>query len=456
MDSNTLILWGKSLELLRPRLPGLVPETQAAGAWSWFEALQVREQRGKTLIIGCPTNEFIRIFQERYQHFLMPCLQTCFGADVALQYVVVEPSKESANDASKKRTSAKAEPQKPAPLDPQLNKDYTFANFVKGKSNKAALNIAKAIAEKPTQPTFNPLFLYGPSGVGKTHLVTAIGHRVKELYPDRRVLFVSASLFKTQYMDATKNNVLPEFMHFYQSIDLLIVDDIQEFTTAATQRTFFHIFNHLQLNGRQIVITCDRPPVLFEGIEERMLTRFKWGMVMEMERPDLVLRHDFLKAHMRRHGIEFPREVTAYIAEHVTSNVRDLQGVVNSIMAYSIADECEIDTALAERIVARVVNLSSKEITLQTIMRTICRFYNVKTRDIVSKSRKADIVAVRQLIMYLADKHTNINRVQIGQEIGRRDHSTVLYAIKHIEKRLSTDRDYRLQIEALEASLSQT
>lgn len=453
MDSNSLSLWQKALQSLAAELPGRVPKQQLENVWSWYEKLQSLYVEGSNVVVGAPSNNFINLFRERYEAMLLPHLKTVFGKVMHMQYVVQEEAGGQAGQISVPPTVKVKKEEEVPPLDPQLNRDYTFKNFVKGLSNKAALNVAKAIAKRPDQTTFNPLFLYGPSGVGKTHLVTAIGHGVLENYPEKRVLFVSANLFKTQYMDAVKSNTLNDFMHFYQSIDVLIIDDIQELNTEKTQRTFFHIFNHLHLNGRQIVITCDRPPVLFEGIEERMLTRFKWGMVMEMERPDVALRHDILNAKIRRDGLKFPREVVAYIAEHVTSNVRDLQGVVSSIMAYSIVDDCEVDLALAERVVARVVNLTQKEITLNDILKSLCRQYKIKPRDVIGKSRKAEIVTVRQLTMYLAQKYTQMNQTQIGQEMGKRDHTTVLHSIRQIEKRLSTDREYRLQVEALEAGL---
>lgn len=445
MSANTVNLWQGSLDYIKAQLSTQVSEKQLSTVLSWFQQLVLKEHRDNLLVVGVPSNRFLDIFKERYLRFLQQAVDVRFGTKIAIEFVL---------DEGISQTEIKSKSAAPVPrLDPQLNSDYTFAHFVQGVSNKAALNVAKAIARKPSQSTFNPLFLYGPSGVGKTHLVTAIGHKIKENLPDKRVLFVSAHLFKTQYTDSIKNNTLNDFMHFYQSIEVLIIDDIQELNTEKTQRTFFHIFNHLQLNGRQIVITCDRPPVLFEGIEERMLTRFKWGMVMEMERPDVALRHDILTAKLRRDGLKFPREVVSYIAENVTDNVRDLQGVVNSIMAYSVVDDCEIDLALTERVVARVVNMTKREITIEDILRTLSKLMGVKSRDILGKGRKADVVAVRQLAMYLAQKYTDMSQAMIGQKLGKRDHATVLHGIRQIEKRLTTDREYRLQVEALEAGL---
>lgn len=457
MNVNALKIWNEALKELQEQLRGSVPEGQLKHVWSWFEPLKPLILRNNVLTIGVPSKRFSEIFADKYMPHLLPILRRGLGEALTADFTVVEAETGQAGQASV--TPNKSTQETPAEqFESHLSAEYTFKNFVKGLSNKAALNVAKAIAKRPEQTTFNPLFLYGPSGVGKTHLVTAIGHGVKENFPDKRVLFVSANLFKTQYVDAYKENATNDFMHFYQSVDVLIIDDIQELNSERSQRTFFHIFNHLQLNGRQIIITCDRPPVLFEGIEERMLTRFKWGMVLEMERPDLALRHDIINARIRRDGLnkdglQFPKDVVAYIAENVTDNVRDLQGVVTSIIAYSIVDDCEVDLALAERVVARIVNLARQEITLSDIMKAVCRMHKVKARDIESKSRKAEIVQARQIVMYLTQKHTGMNLSQIGLELGRRDHATVLHGIRQVEKRIATDHDYRKHIEEIETSV---
>lgn len=462
MDSNLLIIWNKALKKLKEELPQelmrkKVPEAHFARIWSWYEAIKPLSFYQGILTLGVPSKSFRDLFVKDYLPYLMPSVNAYFGNPTEVQFMIVEEKVGQAGVAktqpSSNNATSKPQEETPEPLDPHLNQEYTFKTFVKGLSNKAALNVAKAIGKRPDQQTFNPLFLYGPSGVGKTHLVTAIGHEICERYPNKRVLFVSANLFKTQYQDAFLNNSINEFMHFYQSIDVLIVDDVHELNSAKTQRAFFHIFNHLQLNGRQIILTCDKPPVELQGLDDRMLTRFKWGMVMEMERPDAVLRHDILAAKIRRDGLKFPKEVVQYIAENVTSNVRDLQGVVNSIMAYSIVDDCEVDLALAERVVARVVNLAQQVITFQDILKTLCKHFKVKARDVIGKSRKSDIVAVRQLAMYLTQKHTDMTQVQIGDAFGHRDHATVIHAIRQVTSKISNDKEYRLQVENIETLL---
>ena len=233
----------------------------------------------------------------------------------------------------------------------------------------------------------------------------------------------------------------------------MIIDDIQEITTAKTQQAFFHIFNHLQQNGRQIIITCDRAPVDFEGIEERMLTRFKWGTVTEMEKPDVALRRAILTAKIKRDGLKFPPDVIDYIANNVESSVRELQGIVNSIMAYSVVDNCDICQELVEKVVARAVNLEKHELTLDDIVKAVCKHYSVKLKDVNSKSRKQGIVLARQLAMFLSHKYTTLPYSQIGHLIGRKDHSTVLHACNTISNRITTDKNFRREVEELESAL---
>ena len=332
------------------------------------------------LTVGVPNKYFAEYFDQHYAAYLMKAVSQIYGPGLKLQYKLPpEPVGNIQNEPILKTAPPQPTVEKnslntvqnrgPLPkLDPQLNPRYTFRNFVEGQSNKLPLSVGLSIAENPGKNTFNPFFLYGPSGVGKTHLVNAIGVRIRELYPEKRVLFVSAHVFKTQYTDSVLHNTPNDFINFYQTIDVLIIDDIQEITTTKTQQAFFHIFNHLQQNSRQIIMTCDRPPVLLEGMEDRMLTRFKWGMTAEMEKPDTKLRRDILISKIRRDGLVIPPDVVQYIAQNVECSVREIEGIVNSIMAYSVVDNCEIDLQLTQRVVSRAVSLEQKEITNDDII----------------------------------------------------------------------------------------
>ena len=336
-----------------------------------------------------------------------------------------------------------------------LRSNYSFDNFIEGLSNKLPRAAAESIALKPGKTVFNPLFLYGASGVGKTHLANAIGLKVKELYPEKRVLYVSAHLFKVQYTDSVRKNTVNDFINFYQSIDVLIIDDIQEFVgVEKTQNTFFHIFNHLHQNGKQLIMTCDRPPVMLQGIEERLITRFKWGLTAEIERPNLELRRSILADRVRREGIALAPNVLEYVAENVTDSVRELEGILISLHAHSALYGREIDLALAERVISKAVRIVEKELTVEDIVHSTCEYYHVKDESIYTSSRKRDIVLARQVAMYLTHKHLpSLSLARIGQCIGSKDHSTVLHACRTIEEQMEVDKAVELAIEDIEAKI---
>lgn len=454
-------IWTQFLHILQQQLPPKDYET-------WITPLNYKAHDGQYLYVEVPSRAFVEVMWPEVGSIVNHAMHTCFGSSHELRLCLPEDTSNQrsgqvtvpggiaagSKEAHKAgHTIRQPEAPKVAPINSYLNPNYTFANFVEGRSNKSARTMAESIANNPHQSTFNPFFLYGPSGVGKSHLVNALGVRIKERFPNLRVLFVAANVFKTQYTDSVINNTINDFIHFYQTIDVLIIDDFQEITTAKTQNAFFHIFNHLHQNNHKIIITCDRPPSIFEGIEERMLTRLKWGVVVEMERPDLKLRKDILRSQIKRNKIDIPANVLQYIADNVSDNVRELEGTVNSLMAFSLNDNCEIDLELAARVVARLVGQSKKELTLEQILNAVCEKFHVKARDITSKSRRKEIVAPRQILMYLLKKYTPLSISQIGRDIGGRDHSTVIHACNMTERRLAIDKAFRLDMEKFEAGL---
>lgn len=341
-------------------------------------------------------------------------------------------------------------------MDPQLNRNYSFENFIEGVSNKLPRSVGQAIAEHPKQSTFNPLFIYGASGVGKTHLVNAIGAKIKELHPTKRVLYVSAHLFQVQYTDSVRKNTVNDFINFYQTIDVLIIDDVQEFASLTkTQNTFFHIFNHLHQNGRQLILTSDRPPTALQGMEERLLTRFKWGLLAELEKPNQQLRHDILENKIRQDGLKIPEEVIDFVSENVNDSVRELEGIVNSLMAYSVVWNRDIDLPLAEQILKRAVKQENKPVTIDFILDKVCGYFNVKQEDVFTKCRKQPVAQVRQIAMYLAQKHTNLSLARIGSLIGKRTHATVLHSCSVVEDRLHVDKAFKSKMDEIEKLLKQ-
>ncbi|MBO5234068.1 MAG: chromosomal replication initiator protein DnaA [Prevotella sp.] len=341
------------------------------------------------------------------------------------------------------------------PIDSQLNPSQTFRTFIEGNSNKLSRSVGLSIAEHPQSTQFNPMFIFGPSGCGKTHLVNAIGNHCRKMYPQKRVLYVSARIFQVQYSNAVMQKQINDFIAFYQTIDMLIVDDVQEWISAkGTQDTFFHIFNHLFRNNRRIILISDRAPVELEGMNKRLLTRFSCGLMAEMEKPNLQLCIDILKKKILRDGLKVPDDVVHYIAEKANGSVRDLEGVINSLMAYSVVYNCNIDMRLVERVVQRAVKTEDNTpLTVDEILDRVCRHYEVTPNSVKGRSRKREFLLPRQLTMFLAKKYTNIPASRIGRMIGGRDHSTVLHSIDLIEKRLKTDKEFAAEVAKIEDAL---
>lgn len=435
---------------------------------TWFEPISFVsfDEAQQELTLRVPSPFFHEYLEEHFVGLIRSALYRYFGEGIKLSYIVTT---DATHGLSQRNAAGAVPPERPVrpdggntsprmlqQLDPQLRTDYTFANFVVGDANKLPASVGKAIAQNPDQTTFNPLFIYGPSGVGKTHLAMAIGNAVRELHPQKRVLYVSAHLFQVQYTDSVRRNTFNDFINFYQTIDLLIIDDIQELAgQAKTQLAFFHIFNHLHQNRRQLILTSDRPPVALQGMEERLLTRFKWGMLAELEQPDKVLRRNILLQKIRRDGLRIDNAVVDFIAANVNKSIRDLEGTLTSLMAYSIVNDSDIDLALAERVISRTIGLSKQRepLTIDSIIEQTCNYFDVEREELMSSSRKAPIVLARQVAMYLAERHTSLSTTKIGAYVGRRGHATVIHSCRTVANRLDTDTAFRERIKDLEALL---
>ena len=466
IENDYVGLWNHCLQMIHDNVPETTFKT-------WFEPIVPLKYEEKALTIGVPSPFFYEFLEEKFADLLRATLNKQIGEGTRLMYSVLTDKTNhiSVNMEGTNRSSAIPVPgtirdgnkapdpmQAPAPqdLDPHLNPNYNFDTFIQGASNEFSRTVGETVAKNPAK-TFNPLFLYGPSGCGKTHLTNAIGTRIKELYPEKRVLYVSAHLLQVQYTDSVRTNNYNSFMKFYQNIDVLIVDDIQEFAgLSKTQNTFFHIFNHLHQNGKQLILTSDRAPVMLQGMEERMLTRFKWGLIAELEKPDMELRKNILRNKIHRDGLNIPDNVINYIAENVNESVRELEGIINSLLAQSILFKREIDMSLAERIIKKAVRIiENKPITIDKIITKVCEHYKMDESVLHSKSRKREVVQVRQVAMFLAKKHTEISAAKIGQYIGKRDHATVLHACKMMKDLLAVDKGTQEDIEKIEASFKQ-
>ena len=462
MNNSHKALWEECLHLIEAN----VSEQQYK---TWFAPIvfESYSETEQTLLVQVPSPYVYEYLEQYYVGLLSKVLARVFGTNVKLSYRIVTVKaqhnvtttveSDGPSDIQQPQGTNKApttlDAATPQQLNPQLDAKKTFQNFIEGDSNKLPRTVGLSIAEHPGKSTFNPFFIYGPSGCGKTHLINAIGVRCKETYPQKRVLYVSARLFQVQFTDSVRHNTTNDFINFYQSIDVLIVDDIQEWMNSPkTLDTFFHIFNHLFRMGRQIILASDRPPVDLQGMKDRLLTRFACGLIAELEKPNVQLCKDILSAKCRRDGLKIPADVIQYIAETANGSVRDLEGVVNSLMAYSIVYNTNVDMRLAERIIKRAVKVDNHPLTIDEILEKVCRHYNVEQRQVFSKSRKRDLVQVRQVSMFLAQKYTKMPAGRIGQLIGNRDHSTVIHSCNAIEQRLKVDLAFQAELSSIENS----
>ena len=464
MEQTPKALWDNCLQLIREN----VTEPQYR---TWFAPIvfEKYDETSQTLLVQVPSMYVYEYLEQHYVALLSKVLCRCFGSSIQLNYRIVADQKHHVTVDVEGSEPINIEPRQsqrmgnkapsvldsatPQDIDPQLDLHKTFQSFIEGDSNKLPRTVGLTIAEHPGKSTFNPFFVYGPSGCGKTHLINAIGVRCKETYPGRRVLYVSARLFQVQFTDATRQNTVNDFIRFYQSIDVLIVDDVQEWATATkTLDTFFHIFDHLFRLGKQIILASDRPPVDLLGVKDRLLTRFACGLIAELEKPNEQLCVDILNSKCRRDGLKIPDDVIRFIAQTANGSVRDLEGVINSLLAYSVVYNSNIDMRLAERIIKRAVKVDNHPLTIDDIVEKVCHHYGVSQQQVMSRSRKRDYVLVRQVSMYLAQKYTRMPASRIGQLIGGRDHSTVIHSCTSVEQRLKVDKAFVTELSSIENS----
>lgn len=464
MQNSHKALWDNCLHLISQNVTKQIFKT-------WFEPIvfESYDEEEKTVLVQVPSPYIYEYLEQYYVRLMAWALQNSFKTNVRLKYRLVTDKENKKNqewesdapsdiEAPRPTTRGNKSPTVldaavPQNLNPQLDPKKTFDNYIEGNSNKLPRTVGLSIAEHPGKSTFNPFFIYGPSGCGKTHLINAIGVQCKRMYPQKRVLYVSARLFQVQFTDSVRQNTTNDFINFYQTIDVLIVDDIQEWVNSPkTLDTFFHIFDHLFRLGKQIILASDRPPVDLVGVKDRLLTRFSCGLIAELEKPNVQLCVDILNSKCRRDGLKIPMEVIQFVAQTANGSVRDLEGVLNSLMAYSIVYNSNIDMHLAERVIKRAVKVDNHPLTIDDILEKVCQHFGVSQQHVISKSRKRDYVQVRQVSMYLAQKYTKMPASRIGQLIGGRDHSTVIHSCSTIEQRLKVDKAFVEELNSIEHS----
>ncbi|MHC1704840.1 MAG: chromosomal replication initiator protein DnaA [Tenuifilaceae bacterium] len=448
---------------------------------TWFEPIVPVKLDKTILTIQVPSPFFYEYLEEQYIDILRKTLRKELGNEAKLEYSVVMENNGFANSKpytvkfpTQNKTELKNKPVtipvnnqdyqirnpfvipgiKKLHVDPQLNPDNTFANFVEGECNRLARSAGLAVSHAPGKTAFNPLLLYGNSGLGKTHLAQAIGIEAKEKFPEKTVLYVNAAKFQTQFVEAIRNNNKNDFLHFYQMIDILIIDDVHEFAgKEKTQDTFFHIFNHLHQSGKQLILTSDKPPVELQGLEQRLLSRFKWGLSADLQAPDFETRVAILKKKIYNDGIIVPDEVIEYIASNITNNIRELEGALISLLAQSTLNRKEITLELTSEMVDKLVKSTRKEISIDYIQKIVCEYFGLPSDVLQTKTRKREIVQARQIAMYFSKSLTKSSLSTIGSIIGGKDHATVLHACKTVNNLKDTDKRFKSQIDDIERRL---
>ncbi|MBQ5843589.1 MAG: chromosomal replication initiator protein DnaA [Alistipes sp.] len=449
-------------------------QTTAEEFAQWFLPIVPLEFDGSRLRLRVPSKSFVDRIEERYLNVLRPLIAESFGYQTRLCYAV--PKDEQQTISSSANTSKQSVPtpfdptniqnpgliipglvQKTTPrFDPQLNKSYTFSTFIEGECNRLVRSASMAVAINPGSSTpFNPLYIYGDSGLGKTHVAQAIGNEISLRHPELQVLYVAMSKFQSQYQAATIEKNIPNFIHFYQGVDVLILDDIQELSgKPGTQNAFFNIFNHLQMSGKQLVLISDKPPVELKDIEERLLTRFKWGLSAQIHIPDFQTKIKIIKSKAARLGAEIPEDVINYLADNISANIREIEGAISSLVANTSFMGKKITISLAKDILKGYISLYQKEITIEHIIDTVCSYMNIDKERLASAERTREVAIARQLAMYLAKQLTKTPLSAIGAAIGGRNHATVLHSCKTISNLMDTDKSFRLQVEEIERAVS--
>ncbi len=467
-------VWNRCLKIIKDNVPSISYRT-------WFEPIIPMKLESNILTIQVPSPFFYEYLEEQYIDILRKVLRKELGYEAKLEYSVVMENNGYASSKpytvklpARNQKELKNRPVslpidaegttiknpfiipglKKLNIDPMLNPENSFTNFVEGDCNRLARSAGYAVANNPGGTAFNPLLIYGESGLGKTHLAQAIGIQVKEEFQEKTVLYVNANKFQTQFVDSIRNNNKNDFIHFYQMIDVLVIDDVHEFAgKEKTQDAFFHIFNHLHQSGKQLILTSDKPPVELQGLEQRLLSRFKWGLAADLQIPDFETRIAILTQKTYKDGIDLPADVIEYIATHITDNIRELEGALISLLAQSTLNKKEITLHLAKDMIDKLIKNTKREISIDYIQKVVCNYFNIPLDHIQSKTRKREIVQARQVAMFFSKSLTKASLATIGTQIGGKDHATVLHACKTVNNLIETDKRFRIQIDEIEKKL---
>ncbi|MEL6590774.1 MAG: chromosomal replication initiator protein DnaA [Bacteroidota bacterium] len=475
MTTTSVDIWNSCLEIIHKEISPQSYET-------WFRPIRPVKLEQKVLTIEVPSQFFYEWLEEHYLGLLKKAVHQTMGNEGRLEYSIVleQNTEKPGSDATLRLPTNSHHPLNPRngkvnPLDSgrpipnpfvipgirkfevesNLNPSYTFENFVEGDCNRLARAAGYAVANKPGLTAYNPLFIYSGVGLGKTHLLQAIGNQIKASLPKKAVLYVSSERFINQFVEAVRKGTVNDFMNFYQMIDVLLVDDIQFLSgKEKTQDNFFHVFNHLRQSGKQIVLASDRSPNDMEGMEERLLSRFRWGLNAHLQTPDYGTRKQILKSKMYTNGIELSDEVVEYIAHNINTNIRELEGALISLLAQSSLNRAEVDIELAKSMLKNFVETVHREITIEAIQQIVGEHLQVGIDDMKAKTRKRAIVQARQIAMFFAKEMTRHSLKTIGLHFGGRDHSTVIHALQTVTDLIATDKFFKQSVTDIRKRIS--
>ena len=425
-------------------------KTNAQSYLTWFKPIVPKSYSNKTLTLEVPNKFFYEWIENHYIELLNEVVISVLGEKGKIQYEISLIENE---DGEIKEKDFKASPQKSSSFN-NLNRNFRFKGFISGKCNSVAKTAGKRISQNPGDNPFNPLMVYGGVGLGKTHLIQSIGNKISKKL-ELAVYYVTSEKFANQFIDALKENRLKDFIHFYSNIDCLIIDDVQFFKgKEKTQEVFFHIFNQLNLNGKQIILAADKSPVELDGLTKRLVSRFKSGLTVELEKPDYKTRLDILNYKIKNEQLKIDSEIIEYIAFQVDTNIRELEGVLVSILAHSTISKQNIDLALAKSIISKIVKDTNREIDIKYIQEVVSKFFSISIEDMKDKARNKEIVIARQVAMFFSKDFTNNSLKSIGFHFGGRDHSTVIHAVQSVNDMIDTDNIFKKNIEEINRRIS--
>ena len=463
MSADHQQVWGNCLKTIKD-----VVGDQAFN--TWFEPITPLKLEDNVLTIQVPSQFFYEWLEEHYVHILRDVIYQELGNEGKLEYsIVIDRGNSESKPYTIKIPTSKRGEFKPKHEDSngsshdfqdifkydfQLNRNYTFDTFIEGDCNRLARSAGYAVAQRPGITSFNPLMVYGGVGLGKTHLAQAIGNDILLNIPGKSVIYVPAEKFTQQFIESVKINKIQEFQNFYNKIDILILDDVQFLSgREKTQEIFFHIFNHLHQLGKQIIMTSDCPPKDLKGLEERLLSRFKWGLTADLQQPDFETRIAIIQKKMQSDGINIPENVLEYLAYSVDTNIRELEGVLISLIAHASLMKKDIDLELAKQTLKTIIHDIDTEVSIDYIQKTVAEYFHLRPEDLKDKTRKKEVVIARQLAMYFSKEYTNHSLKSIGYHFGGRDHSTVIHAVQTVNDMYDVDHRFRSSVDELKKKL---